>query len=74
MSYVYYKKLLVYSFFVLNLKNILCLGYLNGWEPSKINRLASAFAAEIVMIKGALPEDDLVYYQYKKFFNVMVSR
>jgi fructokinase len=44
---------------------ILALGYLNGWELSKINKLASDFAAEIVKIQGALPADDSVYERFR---------
>jgi fructokinase len=47
---------------------ILALGYLQGWELSKINKLASEFAGEIVKISGALPADDLIYKQFKLSF------
>jgi fructokinase len=47
---------------------ILALGYLQGWELSKINKLASEFAGEIVKIPGALPADDLIYKQFKLLF------
>jgi fructokinase len=46
--------------------SILCLGYLNGWEISKINKIASEFASEIVQIKGALPKDDGIYEIYRE--------
>ena len=48
---------------------ILCLGFLNGWDISKINRLASEFAAETVKIEGALPKSDLFYEKFKEKIN-----
>jgi fructokinase len=45
---------------------ILCLGYLENWSLEKINKLASEFASEIVMINGALPDNDSVYDKIKK--------
>jgi len=47
---------------------LLALGYLNGWELNKINKIASEFAAEIVKIPGALPADDLIYEQFRQYF------
>lgn len=44
---------------------ILCLGYLENWEISKINKIASGFAAEIVKIEGALPNDDSFYKEIR---------
>ncbi|MDR3628254.1 MAG: PfkB family carbohydrate kinase [Ignavibacteriaceae bacterium] len=44
--------------------SVLCLGYLNGWEISKINRIASEFAAEIVQVKGALPRKKSIYERF----------
>jgi fructokinase len=46
--------------------SILCLGYLNKWGISKINKIASEFAAAIVQIKGALPKDDEIYELFKE--------
>ena len=43
---------------------ILCLGYLNGWGLEKINKLASEFAGEIIMVNGALPENDFLYDKF----------
>ncbi len=48
--------------------SILCLGYLNNWELKKLNKLANDFAAKIVMTKGALPDDDAFYNDFKKKF------
>lgn len=45
---------------------ILCIGYLNGWEISKINKIASEFASAIVQIQGALPKDDDIYKKFKE--------
>ncbi|MCL5029998.1 MAG: PfkB family carbohydrate kinase [Bacteroidetes bacterium] len=45
--------------------SILCLGYLENWDISKINRIASSFAAEIVKIEGALPNDDSLYNEIR---------
>jgi len=45
---------------------ILCLGYLNEWEISRLNKLASGFAAKIVTFSGALPGDDSIYNEFKK--------
>ena len=47
---------------------ILCLGYLEGWEISRINKLALEFAAGIVGIQGALPQDDSFYQKYREEF------
>jgi len=47
---------------------ILCLGFLEGWEISKLNNLASRFAARVVGFPGALPEDDSIYNEFKKEF------
>lgn len=46
--------------------SILCLGYLYGWDISKVNRIASEFAAAIVQIKGALPKDEGIYEMFKE--------
>ena len=43
---------------------MLCLGYLNGWDLGKINKIASEFAGEIIMVNGALPENDFLYDKY----------
>ncbi len=47
---------------------ILCLGYLEGWEIQKINKLAAGFASDIVGIQGALPDNDEFYIKYKEEF------
>jgi fructokinase len=46
--------------------SVFCLGYLSGWEISKINKIASEFAAAVVQIKGALPKDESVYEIFKE--------
>jgi fructokinase len=46
--------------------SILCLGFLNDWELSKINKLANEFAGQICMIDGALPKDDKIYERYRR--------
>ena len=46
--------------------SILCIGYLQGWELSSINKMANEFASEICKIRGALPEDNFLYEKYKK--------
>jgi fructokinase len=46
---------------------ILCIGYLNNLNFRKINKLANEFAGEIVKVKGALPENDLVYNKFKEY-------
>jgi len=43
---------------------ILCIGYLNNIELSRINKLANEFAADICMVEGAIPEDDSIYDKY----------
>ncbi len=48
---------------------ILCLGYLKNWKLTEINKIASQFAAGIVKIKGALPEDDNFYKPFKEKLN-----
>jgi len=46
--------------------SILCTGYLQGWELGLINKAANEFAGEICKIKGALPEDESLYKNFKK--------
>jgi len=46
--------------------SILCLGYLNGWELNKINKLANEFAGQICMINGALPKDNKIYIHFRQ--------
>ena len=48
---------------------VLCLGYLNDWDISKINKLACFFAAETTLINGALPKNDSVYEKIRNEFN-----
>ena len=45
---------------------ILGLGYLYGWDIERINIIASQFAADIVKINGALPDDLSFYQKYKE--------
>jgi fructokinase len=45
---------------------IFCLGYLNGWDIERINILACEFAAGIVKIIGALPNDLSFYQKYRE--------
>lgn len=47
---------------------ILCLGYLYKMPIGKINKLANVFAGKICSIKGALPNDDLIYEKYRNTF------
>jgi len=47
---------------------ILCAGYLEGWQISKINKIACEFASDIVGILGALPRESSFYDKYKKEF------
>jgi len=46
---------------------ILAIGYLKCWDISKINKLASQFAGEIIGIPGALPTDDYIYERFRKY-------
>jgi len=46
--------------------SILCLGYLYDWDIERINIIASQFAADIVKINGALPDDLSFYQKYKE--------
>lgn len=48
---------------------VLCLGYLNAWDISKINKLACSFAAETTMVNGALLKNDSVYEKIRNEFN-----
>ena len=43
---------------------ILCIGYLKGWNIADINETASAFASEIIKIKGAIPDNDSIYEKF----------
>lgn len=47
---------------------VFCLGYLNGWEISRLNRFASEFASKIVTFPGAIPRDDSIYNEFKEEF------
>jgi fructokinase len=47
---------------------ILCLGFINDWDLKKINKTANDFAGRIVMISGALPENDKLYNEFKNNF------
>ena len=46
--------------------SILCIGYVEGWEISRINKMANEFAGELAGIPGALPESDKLYEKYRK--------
>ncbi len=46
--------------------SFLCIGFLEHWELDKINKFASEFAAEIVKINGALPDNDSLYEKFKE--------
>jgi fructokinase len=48
---------------------IICLGYINKWKLSKMNRLANNFANEICKIRSALPGTDDVYKMLKEKMN-----
>ncbi len=48
---------------------ILCIGYLNGWKLSRINKNASEFAAEVVRVNGALPKDESIYENFRDKIN-----
>ena len=45
---------------------VLCVGYLNGWDIGKINKIASEFASEIIKVNGALPDDDTIYRKFEE--------
>lgn len=45
---------------------ILCAGYLNKLPIEKINFLANKFAAFICGIKGAIPQNDEIYKEFKE--------
>jgi fructokinase len=47
---------------------ILCLGFINDWDLKIINKTANDFAGRIVMISGALPENDKLYNEFKNNF------
>lgn len=49
--------------------SMLCIGFLRGWKPGKINQLANEFAGEICKIKGALPQSDELYAGIKEKMN-----
>jgi fructokinase len=44
---------------------ILSLGYMQGIEPFRINKLANDFALEVCMIEGALLKDEIIYEKFK---------
>src|SRR3990172_5117511 len=45
---------------------ILCLGYLNKIPIERLNYLANKFAAGICSVKGAIPQNDEIYIQFRK--------
>jgi len=48
--------------------SVLCIGFLNGWELSLLNKIANRFAGEICQIKGAIPQDDNIYKKFRGEF------
>jgi len=49
---------------------MLCLGYLQGLEINRINKLANDFAGEICMIDGALPKNDRIYDNFRDLLGI----
>lgn len=49
---------------------MLCLGYLQGLEINRINKLANDFAGEICMIDGALPKNDRIYDNFRELLGI----
>ena len=49
---------------------MLCLGYLQGLEINRINKLANDFAGEICMIDGALPRNDRIYDNFRELLGI----
>ncbi|MHB1686404.1 MAG: PfkB family carbohydrate kinase [Ignavibacteriaceae bacterium] len=45
---------------------VLCLGYLGKWDISKINKIASGLAAEVVKTEGALLKGNEIYTIFKE--------
>ncbi len=45
---------------------VLCIGFLKGWDIERTNKAASEFAARIVQVEGALPNDDDIYNLFKE--------
>ena len=48
---------------------VLCIGYLKQMPIAQINKLANEFAAEICMVDGALPNNDIIYKRCRNIFN-----
>ncbi len=44
---------------------VLAAGHLQRWEPKRIIRRATRFAARLCEISGAIPEDDSVYEEFR---------
>lgn len=44
---------------------ILSLGYMQGIEPFRINKLANDFALEVCLVEGALLKDEVIYEKFK---------
>lgn len=49
---------------------MLCLGYLQGLEINRINKLANDFAGEICMIDGAIPKNDKIYDNFRDLIGI----
>ncbi|MCX8104819.1 MAG: PfkB family carbohydrate kinase [Ignavibacterium album] len=49
---------------------MLCLGYLQGLEINRINKLANDFAGEICMIDGAIPKNDRIYDNFRELIGI----
>lgn len=48
---------------------MLCIGYLGNFTLEKTNKLATEFAAEMCKIKGAVPENDNFYNNFREKIN-----
>lgn len=49
---------------------MLCLGYLQGLEINRINKLANDFAGEICLIDGAIPKNDRIYDNLRELIGI----
>jgi fructokinase len=50
-----------------------CLGYLNNIGLKQINKLASEFAAEIIKLPGAIPNEDSIYKKFRPLFPFSIN-
>ena len=48
---------------------MMCIGILNGWTITQINKTASEFSARLCEIEGALPIRDSFYTSYRTLLN-----